>query len=414
MTSAITTASANQLAPQSTKETTTPRLSAVIQTRDLKTFSARRVSSEINAAALSSVQNFIRPTEVLVSRWFPGFRVMEVRGPEAEETIARFLAEALGDMTALDDFARLLSNPRMPREIIAALFPRSESPVRSRKYMVSEYVVRETIESASTLADADIRVKRAITHVFLRVLGHYGIIQLDNVEHIIGRATGYVVSREDLRTLVLIDRLQGLFSESRVKPELQNLDQEATPSIIADSLARLFRNVATLIPEIRLQMRYFETAMNAVTMLLIAPSEVPDELRCHASLITLSGIANLMVVGEAQNVVVRNIVESTIEVKTASDVVMRVLASSPSIQSVTLEAYAREFGQVPFSAPEGIRKGLGLYKLNGQSTSFQVVQIVRQSGGLIGVRNLDPVHVRPAADDEMTLLNAGARAAGRT
>jgi hypothetical protein len=84
---------------------------------------------------------------------------------------------------------------------------------------------------------------------------------------------------------------------------------------------------------------------------------------------------------------------SITETKEAFNNILTVIQSAPSIELVSLTQYAEYFGEVPVSSPDGIRRGLVLYKANCQTSKMEVADARKVSAGY-ELAQLSPEYVR--------------------
>lgn len=354
-------------------------------------------SSELGSAI--EFVSFPTPRDVLVSRWYPGYRATDLTGVSADEALALTLGASIETPEDLQSLQRTLATPDIASEVIAQLLPRSGIVVKGRTYQMSEEqvvaVVREVLSRrVPGLADA---VAMAYTHSIVRVLAAKGLV-LTNVEaKVVSTASSYTVTAENLRKIILVESLRGVFSEARISAVTRTLDQDATPAIFGDQLGLMFRDFSRAIPEIHLRLKQLDSVTRVVHMMHVCPEDVPAELKAHASLQALMSYANFVVYASETPLSLASMPgEAVEELRRACDSVLTAIQSAPSIESMPLAKYAEYFGETPVASPDGIRRGVVLYTTCGQASKLEVVDAWPRGAGYV-MSQVDPAYVPAAA-----------------
>jgi len=347
------------------------------------------------SADVSGITGFHKPTDVLVSRWFPGYRVAILSGPDAEEALALLLAEALAGEGALEEFRMLLSSPAMTTRVVAELFPRANQALPTRDYLVSEAFVHETVTRAMG-AGAQESLIDAFSYVIVRVLtsGPLNMVQVSEEKRLVGIARSFALGYEEIRRLMLIDALRGVFSDSRIAEVGRALDSKCTPQVLADVLARMFRQISHVIPEIQLRLQQIDVALGCVRTWLRSPEDTPLALRAHGPLINLASVANFMAMAVLESPIELASPASVEERKDACTAVLSTIQSSPSVEMMSLAGFSELVGCVPVTTADGTRRGAVLYGYHGQTARFDVVDVRKQGGGRTELALLSPEYAR--------------------
>lgn len=354
-------------------------------------FNVQHVFPEQRALG-SNVIAFTPPSDVLVSRWYPGYRVSNFSDLAADETIARMLAPVMGRAENLRALREMLNSVEFPQKVTAELFRRPDVAVKQRAYMASEDAVRAAVIRSAAGFNAPAELVQAFALVFIRIFSKMELVRKDVPWHVIATAPSYVVSRAMMEQLVVADALRPMWDAARVDMIVRELDVAATPAVIGEVIARHFRTAAHLIPPLALNLRRLGTALNALMVLQYKEDALPLELSSHPSLRALAGIANFLLIDQGATFTVRAITEAVPEVRDSCDMLHRLLSAEPSIEMVSLKRYAAMFGTVPLTSPEGHRRGVVVYSASGQVPTMELVDMRKQAGGSVGASRVDPIY----------------------
>lgn len=343
--------------------------------------------------------SFPVPTDVLVSRWFPGYRATELGGISADEALALTLGHAMRTTDDLTALQQVLASPSIAIDVMNTLLPRTAVSVKARKYLISERLVVQTVKEAlgrAGFGDSG-AIALAYGHAILRVLNAHDLIIPDTEKRVLGQADSYTVTDDQLRRVVVTESLRGIFNEARMQAVTRALPVEATPQMYGEKLSEMFRQFSHAIPEIRYRLEQFDTVVQVVLAYHLRPLEVPDALKAHASLISLASISNFIVFASEQPLGnVHMPTDALDEIRRACDGVLTVIQSAPSIESLSLARYAEHFGEVPINSPEGLRKGLVLYASPGQASKLEVADVIPRADGYL-MSLVDPAYVKASA-----------------
>lgn len=347
--------------------------------------------------------SFSKATDVVVSRWYPGYRVTDLTGPEGDEAVGIMLAESLDTNDSLEEFRRLLSNPRIAIEAVTKLLPRAGVPVKTRSYLMSESMIAEQVQIAVAAHAGDNNtetVTAAYVYAVTRIMSHMGIVLPSQEQRIVGTAKSYALSAADFRKVLLIESLKDVFSDQRLATATKMLDTTATPQLIGEALARMFRDMSYVIPEIKLRLEELDVVVDIVSMSLLAPERVPNALAAHPALRSLTNIANMVVASAAENALApaSSLRAPVAEVKEACNRILQVLQTAKSIEMIPLSKYTERFGEVLANTSDGIRRGLVLAGHFGQQSRMEVADVrLNPSNGVYEMAMVAPDYVPTAA-----------------
>lgn len=338
-------------------------------------------------------------SDVLVSRWYPGYRVTDLTGPNADESIAILLGEQMQSVSELDLFRMTLATPHVAADIIQTLFPRPGVPIKGRTYQVSEEKIAEVCEARlSGVGLIDVRsVALSYTYAITRVLSSRGLVTPTEELKIVKTASSYALNNADLRRALMVDGLRGIFSETRIQSIIRHLDQDATPLVLGEVIGKMFREFSKSLPEAILRLQQYNVAMIAQRRYNTDPKSLPLVLSAHKGLQQLASIANFTVYASEELDDVSWQEFSNDEIAKAIDAVLVLVRSMPSIETIPLKSFNDYFGEVPASTPDGFRRGLVLYSVLGQKSTMEVADVYPLEGN-IGARvaAVDPAYVRSA------------------
>lgn len=354
-----------------------------------------------NPEFAGTFRSFLAPTDVILSRWFPGYRTTSLSGKDAEETVAILLSEAMMAEGALDRFRVLLSSPTVPSAVCGALFPRAADPIKARNMLLSEATVRTVVANALP-TETDPLLVLAYTHVFLACLAHPAIdvVVSGDERKVVGRTENYVVGPLELRRALLIDALRGVFSDSRVNDAMRAIENSCTPQVLAEVVARMFRDLSRLIPEVMLKVEQLHCVLALVRDYIRQPETLSPGVRARPELSQLANYANMitMATGDVRDVLPDGpapaLMASVTEQKEALAAVLRVLTTAPSMEVVPLVRFAEHFGYIPVTSHDGIRRGGVFYGFNGQATKMQVLDVRESQPGYTVLAEVPPEYVR--------------------
>lgn len=230
-------------------------------------FRIQAVSRESEFTDGLEIIGFLKPLDVLVSKWYPGYKTFDLTGRFADEAIGILLADTLTTTDQLSRFQRILATPDIATSIFTTLLPRANVPVKNRKYQMSESTVAQVVADvlvAKGMDDVSVRV--AYTHACTRVLSAMGIVQPGIERRSVAMAESFAISAKDIRRVILTEALRDLFSEARLSSFAKELAEEATPQIIGETVGRMFRSLSHVIPEVKLRLEQLEIASSIVKL----------------------------------------------------------------------------------------------------------------------------------------------------
>lgn len=351
-------------------------------------------ASDTVLMAESEFISFHKPTELLVSRHFPGYRVFAQNGATADEAVGILLANSLDSESALESFRFVLSSPSIATSVIDKILPRPAVPVRRGKYLFSETMVIKATSSVLSGTVKDPNVIHAFAHVITRVLSHMGLV-LPGAETKLWRFDmNYALSMQDIKRVILVESLRDIFSEARIAAEARRLDADATPGIIGEVIGSMLRHASHSIPEIRLRLEQLDIVQSLIHSYYKEPTALTNTMRASTSLATLASYTNFL----AEAVVNKTPTQqshSNSDMREACAQVLTIIQSAPSLEAISLSKYADSFGFVPCSASDGIYRGLVTYFPLGQSSSLDVVNAFKVDGA--NTISLIPAEYVPSA-----------------
>jgi hypothetical protein len=330
------------------------------------------IATEPLLMADSEFVSFHKPTDLLVSRHYPGYRVFEMGGTGADETLGLLLAQSLDSEASLEVLRSLLSTPDVPIEIINQLLPRITLTARRGRYMMSEQMIIDTTAKVLANRTSDANVISAIAHVHTEVLSHMGMVIKGPERKIIRTASSYALRMNDIRRLVLIESLRDIFSGARIAEATKLLDSDATPNLIGESIAKMLRHASHSIPEIRLRLEQLNIVNSLVQLYYREPHKLSNTMRASTTLASLASYANFLADAVVNETPVL-ITHSNSDMREACSSILTIIQSAPSIESIPLVKYADYFGLVPCAAADGIYRGLVAYTSLGQVSKLDVV-----------------------------------------
>jgi hypothetical protein len=328
----------------------------------------------------SEFTSFQKPTEILVSRHFPGYRIFDLVGTHADEALGVLLARTLDSIEALEDFRQLIATPDIATSVINSLFPRVGVPVNRGKYMVSAKMVAERTAVALDGRTTQPNVIAAVSHVITRVLGALDLVLPPPVQKLAATSKMMPISMSDLKKVIMIESLKTVFSETNIGMAVKELKQDSTPNIMAEVIGTMLRHASHAIPQIMLGLEQLEIVQTLIQHYYRDPTQLSFTMRASTSLSTLAAYANFLVDAIA-DVKTGFITDSTTDQRTACADILTMIQSAPSIEAMSLTAYSAYFGFVPCSAPDGIYMGTVIYMPLNQVSKLDVVDVYDAKGG---------------------------------
>jgi len=361
-----------------------------------ESFRLYHIEVDANGTQGMEFVNFVKPTDVITSRWYPGYRVTDLTGPHAEEAIGLMLAQELQTLDSLAMFKVALSNADVSLEVATKLFPRAGVPVKNRKYQISENEVRKVVsEIMAQRGMNNLSIVAAMSHAYVRVLSAMSMVQAGPEQKIVATAKSFAVGREDLATVIMVEAMRTVFSDARIQVAVRELNEEATPLIIGETMGRMFRDISRVIPEIQLRMVQLEAVEDLVRLKLLAPTRLPLSMQAYPALDTLAEMANFMVSYRERKISLSVPTMEIAELKEAVNNILSAIQSAPSIEIMPLAKYRQFFGEVPAAPQTGLRRGIVAYMLNGQTSKMDVAD-VRPRANAIELSLVGPEYVKPA------------------
>lgn len=336
-----------------------------------------------------------RVTDVLVSKRYGGYYTTSLTDDNSGESVSLLLGESLTTIDELEGFREVIATPSISETVIRALFPRENVPLDDRKYKVTSDLVALAVKNTTSKLGAAALgpVQTSYVYVITRALALRNLVHPARDTRIVSTSKSFVLTLEAARRAIVVDALQGVMSDARIKMELDKLGDNATPLALGAALGSTFRYFSKSIPEVELKMEYFDIAVLAVRLYHLSPRTLPLELRANKSLQDLAEFANFILFSTEDDVYRSSL--DGLEHKTiinACDATLLILRTSPSIQSIPMEQYASYFGEVPLSSDNGLKRGLILYHVQGQQSKMSVVDVYPSPKGH-DVSELDPNYV---------------------
>lgn len=342
---------------------------------------------------------YATPTDVLVSRWYPGYRTVDLTGPGAEEAIAILLGDSIKTLEELASFQRLLGTPDIASAVILKLFARPFVPLKGRETVVSEELIASAVISVFSERSLPVTggAVPAYIHAITRVLSSKGLVLMGETKRLIKVADSFVITVPDLMRLIMIESMRTLFSEQRINDACRMLDQNTTPQLMGEVIGAMFRHFSLSIPEIKLRLEQLDVVIRLVKVFNLRREELPTALEAHTSLRSLSSLANFIAFSVDQPLDTVAMPSASLqELKDACNSIEVIVRSAPSIEAISLTKYAEFFGEMPSSSSEGTRRGTVIYGVRGQTSKMEVVNVVPQKMGS-RVALVDPAYVRASS-----------------
>lgn len=343
--------------------------------------------------------SFNRPTQVLVSRWYPGYRMTDLTGPDSPESLGFMLADEIKSESTLGDFQRLLGNPSISSSIITELLPRKGVPIKRDKYLIAEDLIGEvTKEALERFGESRISVISSISYVITRVLSHLELVLPSPDRKVVKTANSFAITPNDLKRFIMVDALRDLFSDARLTEVKRALDREATPEIIGEVISRMLRTASNSIPEIMLKLEQIEVVQQLVHRYHVDPRALSQVMQAYSGLQQLADYSNFAV-WAAKTPLSGFIDQNNSDLKEACDNILSVINSAPSIESMTLSKYYDHFGFVPANA-SGLYRGAVVYQAKSQVSKMDVLQTTMKGDGwLVNQQPMEYAPVSRIADD---------------
>jgi hypothetical protein len=325
--------------------------------------------------------SFNRPTEILVSRHYPGYRIFNLTGKNADEAIGVLLARTLSTDAALESFRVILSTPDIASAIIAKLFPRPAVALKRGTYLVSDKAISAATSEVLGSRLSDENVIGAISHVVTRLLSHMRLVLETTELRTVNVAESLALTFSDMKRVILRESLKDIFSEARISEAASRLNADVTPNMVAEVIATMLRRSALLIPEIRLRLEQLEIVQGLVQHYYRQPHQLTSAMRASQSLATLANYANFLA-DAVSNKVVGLPHQPNADMREACESVLTILQSAPSLESVPLSRYAEHFGVVPCSALDGLYRGAVVYLPLAQTSRLDVANVAETKSGV--------------------------------
>lgn len=354
--------------------------------------------------------SFNKPTEILVSRWYPGYRVADLTGPGADEAVGVLLATSLSNDESLDSFRTLLATPDVAIRITLGLLPRAGVPVkRGKGYLVSEARIGKVVAEELSRYDSGPAVTAAITHVFVRIFNHMKIVQPGLDERTINVSEGFAIRARELRRYIMIEGMRDMFTDQRIATATRELNEDATPDLIGETIGRMLRETARLIPEVKLRLEQLNIAMQLVNAFHLAPSSLTKKMQASTALQSLAGYANFLE-NSAGGMALELPLYANDDMIDAVNNILQVISSAPSMEPMPLSKFVSLFGFTPAVSSEGLYRGAVAYMPLGQTSKMDVADhLPRPDGCEMALVPAEYVHISQIAG-ELTRTLASAEA----
>lgn len=318
--------------------------------------------------------SFHKPTEIVVSRNYPGYRVFDISGVGSDEALGLLLSTALDSDSALEEFRLILSSPNYSHAVTNALLPRPGVPVRRGRYVMSEEQINleteKVLSAASTTIDPN--VITAIAAVHTKMFNAMDLV-LMGAERKHAHVTDHLaLNMASIKSVILRESLRDVFSDARIAEATRQLDSDATPTIIATVIAQMLRKASHAIPEIRLRLEQLDIVQSLIRTYYADPAKLSNTMRASSALLTLSGYANF-IVDTVVSGTVSAPVENNTDLKEAANAILTVLQSAPSLEVIPLSRYVDYLGFVPCAAVDGVSRGVVMYMPLSQTSVLDVV-----------------------------------------
>lgn len=327
--------------------------------------------------------SFNKPTDVIVSKHYPGYKIFDLSGNNADEALGQLLANSLDSDSSLEEFRALMSSPDIASSVIMKLFPRAAVPLRRGKYLISEETVGTTVADALDGRTADSNVVTAVAHVFTKVLSKMDLILVDNSKKIVATSDSFAITMDGMKRIIMLESLKELFSDQFISIHTSKLTQDTTPILLAEILSRLFRRTSQAIPEIRLHLEQLDIVKATIQRYYKAPNELSNTVKSSSALAILAGYSNFLEASAVPgSLPEKHITWANADLVAALNSILLLIQSSPSIEAVSMNKFAEHFGTVPCSSSEGIYRGVVVYMVMGQKSELDVVESYDRSIGV--------------------------------
>lgn len=324
--------------------------------------------------------SFHTPSEILISRHFPGYRMFDLSGKNADETMGLLLAHTLDSERSLETFRNLLASPDIAQSIISILLPRLSVPVKRGKYIMSEKMIADATATVLEPRSHHANIVTAISHVMIRVMTHMGLVLPGSEKKFVATSDSLAMTMSGLKKVIMIESLRDIFSEARITDGMRSLDSEATPNLIGEVVGKILRSASHVIPEIRLRLEQLDIVQSLIQHYYRSPESLTNTMRASSTLSTLASYANFLAdaVNEQK---IRLTKANNSDMRDACEAILTILQAAPSIEAIPLSRYAEFFGTVPCSSTDGVYRGLVVYMPMAQVSNLDIVSSYKSAGG---------------------------------
>lgn len=325
-----------------------------------------------------SLRSLVRPTKFIRSRYAPGYEVVDLDGLTSDKAVARLLAQTLDTVDALADFALLLRAGDGITEIISKLYPRADTAIGSRKTKTSEDHISDVVHSALS-SSIPVNVKAAFAHVFVQFCAALGKVERSAPKSTSRLVEETVSTMDQLRADQLESAMRGVFDVGTLKVWAAKVDPEATPALLAEKFAEMFRHIAALIPAIARSLRQWDIALSAASLKLLLPSSLPDAVVDMPELDILLDYANITL--ELLKNEQPPLLEEAWVIDQAVRSAVQLIASSEGIEVLELDKYANEFYMTPAAPSKGGIRAMIIGRRLSQASTNTVVTVTKSKIG---------------------------------
>jgi hypothetical protein len=343
---------------------------------------AMREHSTEDSILMASTEfiTFHAPTEILISRHYPGYRMFDLSGKNADEALGLLLASTVDTEDDLEEFRRTLASPDVAQTIITTLFPRVSTPLSRGKYTITERAIADVTGSVLGGRGSNPNVVTAIAYVITRILHHMNLVLVGPEKKLARKDDSLAITMSSLKRVIILESMRDIFSEARIAEGAKRLDADSSPNIVGEVIGDLLRNSSHAMPEIRLRLEQLDIVQALIQHYHRNPAQLTNTMRASSTLSNLATYANFLA-DSVDSKFVRFATADNSDMREACNQILTIIQSAPSIESIPLSKFAEFFGLVPCSASDGVYRGLVVYMPLSQASKLDVVNVVDFASG---------------------------------
>lgn len=346
---------------------------------------------EVKEGTVQTLNGFTRsftPATVLVSTVWPGIRQWSLtEQPNDERAIASMIAENMTDDLLV--LRSSLANTPVISQIINKLLPRAGVPVRTRQYFVMEsslYDITNRIlanEGGLSTSPHLATIASLYVHVIKHALAKMGCISRTLHTAVITEAESHIVNTSSIRKAVVMETILPFISQAQMETYYANLDQQATPEVIAAVIIEVMTRIEKALPSVIHRTNAIKTAVAVTLTAILQPDSLPNDVIVDPVVVELTEMVNFMADAAAQPDIYRDVLKplSVYEMLNHCKIALEAINTAKLFQKLPIEQFKAYFGFVPCASIGAPVNGLVVYTHSGQQAKAQIVDARLSSGG---------------------------------